>query len=178
MSHSNGPGLAPAEPKTSYLATSRSTSDLPGARGMGAAGSVTPAAGALSGENEWDDGGSDDELPPLQTLLCHAPQRTWQDTSQVIDLTVDTEGDEVDKVSSLSDSFRSWLILNATGLQAAILPSIPLRTPSACRSPSINVQDPRESATPASLSVTALPRKSPFKNRPPSAVRRPSMLIS
>lgn len=68
-------------------------------------------------------------------------------------------------------------MLIAIGLQVAILPSVPLRTSSACSSPNVNVQGPRESATPASLWATALPRESIFKNRPPWAVRRPWLLL-
>lgn len=56
---------------------------------------MTPAADAFSGENEWEDGASDDEPPLLEKLLRRAPQRIRQNSSQVVDLTVDAEVDEV-----------------------------------------------------------------------------------
>jgi hypothetical protein len=40
---------------------------------------VMPAADAFLGEHEWDDKGSDDELPLPQELLCRAQRRSPQD---------------------------------------------------------------------------------------------------
>jgi hypothetical protein len=113
-----------------------------------------------------DDG---DELPSFMDILSRARPVVPRVTPPVVDLTIDPSDDV-----SLSHKLPSMVGAKCVRLQTTCPLSPSLSTPPARGLPNPSIESPSVAAVHDAPLATTAPRKSPFRNRPSWAVRKPA----
>jgi hypothetical protein len=114
-----------------------------------------------------DDG---DELPSFTDILSRARPGVPRVTPPVIDLTIDPSDDV-----SLSHKLPSMVDTNYVRLQTTCPPSLSLSTSPARGLPNPSMESLSVPAVHDAPLAATPPRKSPFRNRPSWAIRKPTL---